>query len=164
MASETSLHVIKRQGGLVLAAGLLLTALWSGSAAARTQSEADCDSVSRELEQLEAPSITAVDHGTALVESIELALPADFATAGKKLPAPLLVLEPRVSSALQGIFDDSLVLAPGSAKIDIAVSPLAETEETVETLDQVEEPSPDTRAEEESDLPLLQRQMYRIDI
>ena len=135
-----------------------------GSAAARTQSEADCESVSRELQELEAPSITAIDHGKPHVESIELALPDELGASDKQIPAPLLVLQPRVSSALQGVFDDSLILAPGSMARDVAVSPLAETEESVEALDQADEPSPDNRSEEEIDLPLLQRQMYRIDI
>jgi hypothetical protein len=104
-----------------------------------------------------------VDHAT-LRSDIEV--PADrdpVEVTTVDLSTPLLRLGPRVSSAMQDIFGET-----GDAYIgndsDIPVSPLAETDDQPTPTELPAEADASGDADEEIDLPLLQRQMYRTDI
>jgi hypothetical protein len=132
----------------------------------RTQAEADCNEVARDLQRLEAPTeplaITRVDHVTIEPNAADLAssepeeIEDDTAT-------PLLKLAPRVSNALRDIFDEQDRVT--EASLEFQASPLAESEEIPDISELPVENSPESQNEDEIELPsLLQRQMYRIDI
>jgi hypothetical protein len=75
----------------------------------------------------------------------------------------MLRLAPRVSNALRNVFDDGEVISVDDTSIEIAVSPVAEREDVKDSSDLItDEVGSDT--EQDDDLPLLQRRMYRTDI
>lgn len=154
-----------RTGSTALSAALLMIVAtsWSGTALARTQTESDCDRVARALNALDAPAetlgIRSVDHVPIQSESAAL----DEIDLDEEPTAPMLRLAPRVSNALRNVFDDGEVISVDDTTIEIAVSPVAEREDVKDSSDLItDDAGSDT--EQDDDLPLLQRRMYRTDI
>ena len=152
----------------VLALAATLAAFWSGAAFARTQAAPDCAEMAKYLESLDTPprtlAVNDVDHvvvqrdGTAQLEDDGV----DVSTID--LSTPHLKLGPRVSNALQDIFGHGGKASFDKALGEVTVSPVAETEDVPELSELSVEPDTAGEADEEIDLPLLQRQMYRTDI
>ena len=145
-----------------------LLVLASGSAsAARTQADADCAGISKALRALNmtdrSPNLENVDHAP-LRSDIEV--PAERAAVDVTtvdLSTPLLRLGPRVSSAMQDIFGEAED-AYTENDSDIPVSPVAESDDVPTPSELPAEPDAAGDVDEDIDLPLLQRQMYRTDI
>lgn len=158
-----------------VAARSLLTAVlvagvgWSASALGATTNKSDCDAHVRPAEVLESPlaalSINPVDHVTIDAENSAIdELETDQADSDRA--APYLYLTPRVASVLRDIFDfapDDRQPDPESQE-DAVSSPLAEAEDDTNVTRFRYEALPSPAVEEEHDLPLLQRQMFRTDI
>jgi len=167
---------IKHPSGKITTAGhrLLLVALiagvgWGASALGATTNKADCDAHVRPADVLESPlaalSITPVDHVSIEVENSTIdELETDQRATDRA--APYLYLTPRVVSVLRDIFD----FARDDAELEIDVvqdavsSPLAEAEDETGTTNFRYKALPSPAADEQQDLPLLQRQMFRTDI
>jgi hypothetical protein len=151
---------------IALASVLALTTAWSSNALSRTQPAAEC-AADVDLQTLTAPIeplvLKKVDHvptetDVASVDSIDIErVTADTST-------PLLNLAPRTDEAIRSIFaDDSAELAKETAG-KIQVSPVAESEPVPDLSELPDDGSGEDVSVDESDLPLLERQMYRIDI
>ena len=168
MDSQNPTKGQKRNGAAAaIAATALLTTFCSATAFATTLT--DRGGPARELESPDPPAVTlrasTVDHvairsDASTLESGELEAKSDDTAA-----TPLLRLAPRVSSALRDVFDERLPAAVEESLADVPASPLAESED----IKDVAEPAPDNAApasqpDNEIDLPLLQRRMYRTDI
>jgi hypothetical protein len=142
-----------RTGKLAIAAMIAVTACWSASALG--------------LQSLEAPvetlSIERVDHVTIQNESTASDT-VDIQTISGDSATPLLYLTPRVSNALRDIFATGPELDIASYRSKFPSSPIAETEDPADMSELTEDSLPTIEAEENIDLPLLQRQMYRTDI
>ncbi|MGI9205552.1 MAG: hypothetical protein ACR2Q3_16170 [Woeseiaceae bacterium] len=159
---------------LPVAAQSLLTAIviaslgWSASTLAATTNKADCNTYSNRAEPLENPlaalSFNAVDHVTVEAESSAIDELENDQAASERA-APFLYLTPRVASVLRDIFDlaDESLSEP-EVQEDAASSPLAEVEERSNSADYRYEALPAPDVEDEHNLPLLQRQMFRTDI
>ncbi len=167
---------IKHPAGKITIAGrrLLMAALiagvgWGASALAATTNKADCDAHVRPADVLESPlaalSIIPVDHVSIEVENSAIDdLETDQPVSDRA--APYLYLTPRVASVLRDIFDfarDDVELET-EAQEDSVSSPLAEAEDEIDTTKFRYEALPSPAADDEHDLPLLQRQMFRTDI
>lgn len=153
---------------LALTASATLAAFWSGAAFARTQSDPDRAKITRHLESLDTPARTLavddVDHS--VVKPDGATQPEDDAVdvSTIDLSTPHLKLGPRVSNALQDIFGRGEKASFDEERIDVPVSPVAESEDVPELSERSVESDATNEASEEIDLPLLQRQMYRTDI
>ena len=145
-----------------------LLVLASGSAsAARTQADADCAGISKAFRALNAADrsveIDNADHAP-LLSGIEVSVDRDAVDVTTvDLSTPLLRLGPRVSSAMQDIFGET-----GDTYIEndsnIPLSPVAESDDLPTPAELSTESDATGDADEDTDLPLLQRQMYRTDI
>jgi hypothetical protein len=152
-----------------LTAVVIASAGWGASALGATTNKADCDAYSSPAEILESPlaalSINPVDHVTIDAENSAIdELETD--QADRESAAPFLYLTPRVASVLRDIFDfarDDQSL-DSEAEEDAVSSPLAEVEDDANGKINRYEALPQPAIEEEHDLPLLQRQMFRTDI
>lgn len=159
---------------LPLAARRLLTAIvvatagW-GATATATTNKTDCDSYTSRAETFESPlaafSLNAVDHvtidgETAAIDDLE------NDQESSERAAPFLYLTPRVASVLRDIFDlaSDEQSVESDTQEDAASSPLAEIENQPNSTEFGYEALPEAAAEDEHDLPLLQRQMFRTDI
>ena len=157
-----STHPTRERSRALLAASLALALFWSGSSQARTQPEIDCADVAKRLQSLEAPTdvlaTTPIDHVPVLIESPALAETVD----ADEMPTPLISLAPRAESALRDIFDDSetVDVVPAVAPS----SPVAESEDLPDISELPDNVTPATAGDDEIDLPMLQRRMFRIDI
>jgi len=155
-------------GYIAVMATLLLAVCWSASALGRTHGEVDCNDAARRLQEpgtpVESLALRQVDHVLAEpdVDAFELK------TAADNVATPLLDLKPSVTSSLHDIFDDNRHAAMTDTVRAIPASPLAESGKSEEVPDIAELPGETEpsfqQLEEENDLPLLQREMYRIDI
>lgn len=148
-------------------ATLALCAAWSTSAHSRTPTDADCGKAARDLKSLDVPAeslaLTQVDHVPIPSASITLTKPDAESVAGEKA-TPLLDLTPRAESALRDIFDadrksDARPMPPA-----VSSSPIAETEELPDVSELPDNVAPVAPLNQEIELPLLQRRMYRTDI
>ena len=152
-----------RKSAVALAATIALTALWSSNAFSRTQTDADCDSAVHGLKVLDAPAeilvLKNVDHVSIEADSSQLSN-ADIATMSSESATPVLFLTPRVASTLRDIFDTG----QDPRAQDIQSSPVAEAEESVVLPERADDAVLESQGEDQVDLPLLQRQMYRTDI
>lgn len=153
---------------LALTATATLMALCSGTAFARTQSSPDCAGIAKQLDSLDIPPrVLAVDDVDLQANQQDSTAPLDASTVDvttMDLSTPYLRLGPRVSNALQDIFEKSETAAFEEESVDVTVSPVAETEDPAELSELPAKSDTVADAEEEIDLPLLQRQMYRTDI
>jgi hypothetical protein len=151
-----------------VASMLALAACWSSAAYSRTPNDADCDEVAKSLQSLDAASetltLTRVDHVPIPADSSRLA--AEPAAASGDHATPLLDLTPRAADALRDIFEATRETEVAqTATPEASSSPIAETEELPDISELPDNVSPvTTPGDEDIDLPLLQRQMYRIDI
>lgn len=151
---------------IALATVIALTAAWSGNALSRTQPATNCDA-GHDLQDLTAPVnnfvLKPVDHvpteqGVSDLKSIDIdRVAGDTGT-------PLLNLAPHVNDTLQAIFEDDGSSLLEEASLEIQVAPIAESEEIPDLSELPDTDTPEGTSEKESDLPLLERQMYRIDI
>jgi hypothetical protein len=153
---------------LALTAAVTLGALFSGAALARTQSGPDCAEITQDLDSLvTAPLALAVDEVDHQAIQQNGAAPLDGESVDvttMDLSTPQLRLGPRVSNALQDIFGQRETAAFDEESLEMTVSPVAETEDSPAFSELPAESDSATDGEEEIDLPLLQRQMYRTDI
>lgn len=158
-----------RRVALAMSAVALLNAAWSGAALGRTQTESECDRTQRDSETFGAPEIvlqvSSVDHvairsDAAAMESSDLESAGDDAAA-----TPLLRLAPRVSSALRDVFDEGPATDVVEATQNVPASPVAESEDVKDVPESLQDETvPASGQDEDIDLPLLQRRMYRTDI
>ncbi len=149
-----------------IAATLVITACWSAGALGRTQPEADC-AADANLYTLSDPAdslvLVPVDHVPTMTDVSDIeAIHLEQATGDTG--TPLLNLAPRVNDTLREVFADDGVQDAPSRQSDVSSSPVAEHEEVKNLSELADETSSTDAASEEDDLPLLQRQMYRIDI
>jgi hypothetical protein len=163
----------KTTTGFALVSVMALSACWSASASARTQTDKDCDAVARGLQRLEAPLetliVSTVDHVTVDVSQADLEAVNEFEVVSIESisgdsAAPVLYLTPRVADALRDIFDSGQEVRAADKMIDRSSSPIAETEEPADNAEVADEARPAPEGQQEIYLPLLQRQMYRTDI
>jgi len=145
---------------------IALTAVWSSNALSRTQPAAECDE-GTELQTLTAPVeslvLTRVDHVPTEQDVSDLKS-IDIEKVSRDTGTPLLDLAPRVNDALRGIFDDNGENLVDGTSLEISVAPIAESEDVPDLSELADDTAPDGASLEDSDLPLLERQMYRIDI
>jgi hypothetical protein len=145
-----------------------LLVLASGSAsAARTQADTDCAGISKALRALNTAE-RSLEH-----ENVDHApLRSDIAVAADRdamdvttvdLSTPLMRLGTRVNSAMQDIFGET-ENATIENDPDILVSPVAESDDLPTATELPAKPDASGDLNEDIDLPLLQRQMYRTDI
>ena len=94
---------------LALTATATLAALWSGAAFARTQSDPDCAKIARHGESLDTPArplaVDDVDHAVVKPEGATQPDNDAVIVSTIDLSTPHLKLGPRVSNALQDIFE-----------------------------------------------------------
>ena len=169
MDIEHPLGKTTKTGRSLLLATLIAAVGWGASALGATTNKADCDPQVRPAEVIESPlaalSIIPVDHPSIEVENSTIGeLEAD--QAGGDRATPYLYLTPRVASVLRDIFDLARedVELETDVQEDSVSSPLAETEEDTSANKYRSESLPTPGVEEEHDLSLLQRQMFRTDI
>ncbi len=157
----------KRMRFAAVAATIALTTCWSSGAYSRTQSDVDCAEVARNLQSLEIPvkslSLETVDHVPMTTEAAAFDAGEPDITAADSA-APLLDLTPRAESALRDIFDDSRQAWEADTAVELSSSPIAETEDIPDISELPKKAVQESQIDEDSDLPLLQRQMYRTDI
>lgn len=149
-----------------IASAVLVLAAGSASAA-RTQADADCAGISKAFRALNTADrsldIDNADHAP-LRSDIEVTTDRDAVDVTTvDLSTPSLRLGPRVSSAMQDIFDETED-AYIENDSDIPLSPVAETDEVPTPTELPAEPDAAGETDDDIDLPLLQRQMYRTDI
>ena len=153
---------------LALTASALLVLTSSGAALARTQADADCAAIAKELRSLDAaaagPSleIDNVDHAPLRSDTAPPSDQVDVTTVD--LSTPLLRLGPRVNNAMQDIFGESDNETYGDQAANLPLPPVAETDEMPEPAELPAETDAAADVDDDIDLPLLQRQMYRTDI
>lgn len=151
---------------IALATVIALTAAWSSNALSRTQPAANCDT-GHDLQNLTAPVDTVilqrVDHVPIEQDGSDLQS-MDIDRVSGDTSTPLLNLAPHVNETLQGIFEDDGSALLEETTLEIQVSPVAESEEIPDLSELPDDGVADGTVVEDSDLPLLERQMYRIDI
>ena len=159
-----STHPTRERSRALLAASLALALFWSGSSHARTQPETDCTDVAKRLQSLETPAdvlaTTPIDHVPVLTDAPILAETVD----ADDMPTPLISLAPRAESALRDIFDDTEALEADVVPVVAPSSPVAESEDLPDISELPDNVTPMTSGDDEIDLPMLQRRMFRIDI
>jgi hypothetical protein len=152
---------------VALAAILALFGGWGSSALGATTCTTDCDAATNDLERLEVAvetlSVSPLD-----LAGIEGEIPgADSAGAvfmSSDAAAPFLYLAPRVASLLREIFDATgEEISQGDFR-EVTTSPIAETVDGVDISELLDNAQPKSNLRDETDLPLLQRQMFRTDI
>ena len=152
-----------RRAALVAAAAA--TAIWSGGALGRTQTDGpDCDrNPAASLQALNPPIevlvLKPVDHVPTDSDVSEIS-DIDLENVAGDTGTPLLKLEPQVSEALREIFDAE----QDAGTPEIATSPVADYEDVKNLSELNEDAAPGDAEVEENELSLLRRQMYRIDI
>jgi hypothetical protein len=158
---------------LAAAASVVLVLVSGGGALARTQSEAGCDSLAKDLAPLPhvaiALNVDDVDHAPLAPDSDAPPENDGVDVTTIDLSTPLLRLGPRVNSAMEDIFAESeLTDSEAEFYVDpeasVPVSPLAESDEAPDATERASEVDVPVEPDDESDLPLLQRQMFRTDI
>ena len=162
MASSAEFHT--GVSPVAIAALLLACASWSSDAVGRTQTEADCrNDVVHGLQSLDIPTepltIRRVDH-IDLESTTPQLEPLDTEAPASDVATPFLYLTPHVANAMREIFESDVADSP----VTLPSSPLAESvpaDESLEIPDDAAQPVDDAA---EDHLPLLKRQMYRIDI
>lgn len=164
MDSRKPSSILSSKGLAAIALTIALGAGWSAAAVGATNSDPDCDELARGLRSLDTPVQTLaanpVDHVT--IDSGNRSLDAaDLATEPVDSATPFLFLTPRVANVLRDIFGAHDQQYVPDANTDVPYAPVAEFEDVSESVDGS---APASNAKEGTDLPLLQRQMYRIDI
>lgn len=154
-----------------LATVIVLTAAWSSTALGRTQTAADCDA-GHDLQNLAAPVnsliLKPVDH-VPMEQDVTDMESTDIDKVAADNGTPMLRLGPHSTQSLRGLFEDGLfedngALQSGDSMTELSVAPIAESEESPDSPELSEDSAVEGASVEESDLPLLERQMYRIDI
>jgi hypothetical protein len=157
-------HPTRERSRALTAASLALALFWSGSSQARTQPEIDCADVAKQLQSLEIPAkslaATPVDHVPVLTDAPVLAETVD----ADDMPTPLISLAPRAESALRDIFEDNDATAAEVVPAVAPSSPVAESEEIPDISELPDNVMPEAAGDDDIDLPMLQRRMFRIDI
>ena len=148
--------------GLV-AVALLLVGTWSPQAFSASWSKSDCPESSDEIQPemtLDGLTLDPVDHSA--IEPTHTDIDeAAIAAATKEQVTPFLYLAPRVASVIKDVFGE----AQDKAELEErSSSPLAERDEVTPYPSSVDNNLPENTELDGSSLPLLQRQMYRIDI
>ena len=153
----------------LLATVVFASAGWGATALAAATNKADCDAYASPAETLQSPiaalSLNAVDHVTIDSESAAID-ELENNQEGRERAAPFLFLTPRVASVLRDIFEVARDQQSPESEVreDAASSPLAEVEDQANGAEYRYETLPAPAIDEEHDLPLLQRQMFRTDI
>lgn len=150
-----------------LAGVLLASSGWCAMALAATNTELECDQLSRDMTRLEptldALTVDAVDHIADAEETESLDPPAATNDAG----TPMLYLTPRVAAILKEVFGAPVQdAAQGVADAESSEVAAADNSDEPETADveEAEKTAPVTLIDKSADLPQFHRQMYRNDI
>ncbi len=163
MDSKKPVRAGTRASRTALAVAVTMTVCWSSGALGRTQPGPDCG-VGAGLEEIRAPAgtlvLTPVDHVPTETDTSELAS-VELDTATDDNVAPLLDLSPQINETSREIFDEG---SDDSRAQELTTSPIAESDEVKNLSELSDESTPVEATVEEDDLPLLRRQMYRIDI
>lgn len=166
MESDKAVRNGTRVRQATIAAALVATACWSPVALGRTQPDTDC-AAGASLDALSDPAeslvLVPVDHvptvaDVSKIESIHLE------KATSDTGTPLLNLAPRVNDTLREVFDGDSAQGGPSQQPDVSSSPVADHEDVKNLSEITDEARSADDALEGADLPLLRRQMYRIDI
>lgn len=152
-------------GKFALFAMTALALGWSSAAQSRTQNEVDCFDDAQEA-LTETLQISRIDHMP--IPSVARVSASDTeATEAADPNAPLLDLTPRAASTLRDVFETIDFVDESDRITEISESPLSSIADTEELPDISELPdnvTPVAPINADSDLPLLQRQMFRTDI
>ncbi len=166
MESKKAVSKGTRGRQATISAVLVATACWSAGALGRTQPDADCatgtglDALSDPVDSL---VLAPVDHVPTITDIAEIeAIHLEKATGDTG--TPLLNLTPQVSDTLREVFAGDSQQEAGSQPPEVSSSPVAEHEDIKNLSDMADEARSADTVPEEDDLPLLRRQMYRIDI
>ena len=154
--------------GFVRSAGLVAVAFfsistWSPAAYSASWSESDCPETTDEIPPemtLDGLSLDAVDHSAIEPPGAEID-EAAIADATREQITPFLYLAPRVASVIRNVFGED---QDGAEAEEGPTSPLAERDEVTPYPSSVDNKLSGSGDLDGSSLPLLQRQMYRIDI
>jgi hypothetical protein len=153
--------IIKPGSGLV-ALTLLMAGTYGSQAFGASWPETNCSESANDAQPemtLDGLSIDPVDHVT--IEPTHSQIDgAALENATEEQITPFLYLAPRVASVVEDVFGED----GDQATADSPSSPLAEHEEVTPYPRPVDNEIQDSVDLRESVLPLLQRQMYRIDI
>lgn len=142
-----------------------LTASWSGNAMANTQPTTDCIDTDRFdgfIVSAESPALQLIDH---IPTNDEFELESsNFDKDSKETLTSLLDIKPSASDPTESMLDDNKTVRETDTPLDIPSAPVADSDH----LPDWSEPSgagvPTGVEDGESVIPLLERQMYRIDI
>lgn len=149
---------------IAVLATVSLGAGWSASALSATTTDIECSGLAHDLWAVEIPaetfSVSPIDHVSidSAPASIEL---LDTSDATSESVAPFLYLTPRVASVLRGIFEATSESSDQEISRDVSWSPLAESDRLSDISELIDDSE---QADDEVDLPLFQRQMFRTDI
>ena len=161
VAKPVSTNISVSTGLVVLT--LLLIGTWSPQAFSASWSKSDCKESAEEIQPemtLDDLTLDPVDHSAIESASTEIDEGA-VADATNEQITPFLYLAPRVASVIKDVFGDHRDHAEPE---DGHSSPLAESENGAPYPRPVDSDLPETGELGETSVPLLQRQMYRIDI
>ena len=169
-SSRPAVRAIARRR-LAIATIALLGACWSAQSIARTPTGLDCGHDHIDRNNLDSPfsalRAEPVDHVPIATEPPgREALDLDSETADAT--TPLLDLAPNVAKSYSEIFDDmasstetdTAVTAPTAAPL----SPIAEADDDADKVDGQPDATLTYPVDDDIDLPLLQRRMFRTDI
>jgi len=144
----------------------VVSVCWSGATLARTQPESE-SGVETSLDGIAGPVslvVKTVDHVPVEQEVSDLE-DINIERATGDTGTPLFNLTPRFNETLREVFGrDEADQEGDSQATDVATSPLAEYEDIKGPSELADDVAPVDSNTEEDDLPLLRRQMYRIDI
>ena len=144
---------------------LVLTASWSGSAVASAQLVTECS----DTERLHAFIVSAESLALQPVEHIPVTDVSGLNSnnsgkASRETITSLLNLEPAAIDAIETILKDDETTKDESTGIDIPIAPVADSDDIPDLPVMLDNGVPAGVENEASDMPLLERQMYRIDI
>ena len=152
-----------RHTALVVALGL--TAIWSGSAMASTQPVTECSDAER-LQGLivsaESPALQPFGHIP--VTDVSELKSNNSDKGSRETITSFLNLEPSGNDVIETILKDDETAREEGTAIDIPIAPVADSDDIPDLSELPDSGVPTGAEDEESDMPLLERQMYRIDI
>ena len=145
----------------------VLGACWSAQSIARTPTDLDCGHIDRNnldspFSALRAEPVDHVPIATEPPGSEALDLDSETADAA----TPLLDLTPNVAKSYSEIFDDmaSPTETDNAVTLPTAASPIAEADDDADKVDGQPDSALTYPVDDDIDLPLLQRRMFRTDI
>lgn len=154
-----------RVGRTALVVALALTASWNSSAMASTQPMTDCTDTDR-FESLivsaESPALQPVDHIPAHDTSEPQS--SNFDQASRETVTSLLDIEPSASDPIESMLDDNETARETDTPLDIPSAPVADSDHLPDWSEPSDAGVPTGVEDGESVMPMLERQMYRIDI